>query len=294
MIASLFAALLVSSSAQAPKLTFVEDFETGSNTGNWSFFGDPARGLEVIDLSGGNPGGFLHSVCGGGLACLDTFAPQLRTQLGVDSIFTGDYRGKGVVALGVDLAVFGRPGVTTEGRPLTLILRHDPGTPSDPLDDLVVYRLGNRNIPSDNGTWRRFRFHVPSSKTTLPAGWHVLQGSGDDDADWNQVIQDVSQAEYFFGDPTSLFILQQWELGADNLSIRLDADELPLSPSRGEVRSPSLRRNAGTAVSHRSAEARAGRRFGDLGDAGSPHGQNTSGALAVRTPGNRSDYAARW
>ena len=226
MIAALFVALLVSSSAQGPKLTFVEGFETGSNTGNWSFFGDPTTGLEVIDPSGGNPGSFWHSLCGEGLACLDTFAPQLRTQVGVESIFTGDYRGKGVTTMGVDLAVLGPPGVTTGGRPLTLILRHDADTPDDPFDDVVVYRLGKRNIPSDDGNWRQYRFQVPSSKTTLPNGWLVLQGSGDDDADWNQVIQDVSQAEYFFGDPTFFFIFQQWELGVDNLRIRLNADEL--------------------------------------------------------------------
>ena len=133
--------------------------------------------------------------------------------------------------LGVDLAVFGPPGVTTGGRPLTLVLRHDSGTPSDPLDDLVVYRLGKRNIPSADGNWRRYRFLVPSARTTLPRGWQVLQGSGDDDADWNQVIQDVTQAEYFFGDPTFLFIFQQWELGVDNLSIRLNAGEAPMSRS---------------------------------------------------------------
>ena len=116
MNAASFAALLVSFTLQGPKLPFVESFETGTNTGNWSFFGDPLIGLEALDSNGGNPGAFLHSFCGGGLACLDTSAPRLRTQLGVHSIFTGDYRAKSVGAMGVDLAVFGPPGVRKIGR----------------------------------------------------------------------------------------------------------------------------------------------------------------------------------
>jgi len=107
-----------------------------------------------------------------------------RTQLGVASLFTGDYRKKGVVSLGVDLATLGPPSVSTGSRPLTLILRHDPGTPLDPSDDLVVYRLGARNIPQANGRWRSFDFHVFSASATLPAGWQVLQGSGNDDTDY--------------------------------------------------------------------------------------------------------------
>lgn len=227
---TLFATALLLPQAQSPKLTFTEGFETGSNTGSWSFFGDPTLGLEVIETSGGHPDAFWHSLCGQGLACLDTFAPQFRTQLGVDSIFTGDYRDQGVTTLGVDLAIFGPAGVTTEGRPLSLVLRSDGNTPDEFGDDVVVYRLGGANIPRENGNWRSYRFQVPSSRTTLPAGWHVLQGTGDAEADWNLVIQDVSQVEFFFGNPEFFFIFQQWELGVDNLSIRLDADEL--SPKR--------------------------------------------------------------
>lgn len=205
--------------------SFTEGFETGTNVGNWSFFGDPSNGIEVIEPSGGNPGAFLHSTCDA-LACLDTFAPQLRTQEGVASIFTGDYRANDVRSLSVDLAIFGPAFVTTGGRPLTLILRNDPGTPGDPFDDVVVYKLGHRNIPAADGKWRRYTVRVPSASTTLPNGWQVLQGTGNNDADWNQVITGVSQVEYFFGDPTMFFIFQQWELGVDDLSIRMGVQKL--------------------------------------------------------------------
>jgi hypothetical protein len=216
--------VLLQTPAPETKLTFVETFDR-TNVGRWSFFGNPSNPIEVREASGGNPGAYLHSTCGG-LDCLDTFAPELRTELGVASLFTGDYRAKGVTHLGVDLAVFGPPGVTTGGRPLTLILRHDPGTPGDPSDDAVVYRLGARNIPPPTGRWRSYLFPVPSARATLPPGWQVLQGTGNDDADWNTVVGSVTQASFFFGDPTFFFIFQQWELGVDNLRIRLDSHEL--------------------------------------------------------------------
>jgi len=206
------------------QVNVVETFDEGENAGRWSFFGNPDNSVEVIDSSGGNPGAFLHSTCQG-LACLDTFAPQLRTELGVASIFTGDYRSKEVSALGVDLAIF-YVDFSSAGRPLTLMLTHDGGTPEEPADDLIVYRVGGRNVPPPNGTWRRFSFHVPSASAVLPASWRVLQGSGDDDADWNTVITDVSQVSFFFGDPEFFFIFQQWELGVDNVRIALDPEAL--------------------------------------------------------------------
>ncbi|HEX6881802.1 MAG TPA: hypothetical protein VF530_00395 [Planctomycetota bacterium] len=220
LLVPLVLALVPQTAAAHTQVTFVEPFDV-TNTGNWSFFGNPANPIEVRESSGGNPGAFLHSTCAG-LGCLDTFAPELRTQRGVPSLFNGDYRAKGVTQLGVDLAVFGPPGVTTGGRPLSLILRHDPGTPMDPFDDVVVYRVGPRNIPPASGTWRSYDFRVPTASASLPAGWVVQQGTGDDDADWNTVVADVTQVGFFFGDPSFFFIFQQWELGVDNVRIRLD------------------------------------------------------------------------
>jgi hypothetical protein len=225
ILPALLSLLSLQTPGLASKITLVEGFEKGTNTGNWSFFGDPANSVEQLESSGGNPGRFLHATCAG-LDCLDTFAPQLRTQLGVASFFTGDYRAKGVIQLGVDLAIFGPPGVTTGGRPLSLVLRNDAGTPLDSSDDPTVFFVGGRNIPDADGEWDRYSFRLPSASTTLPPGWQVLQGSGNDDADWNQVITDVDQVEYFFGDPNFFFIFQQWELGVDNLRIRLNQTEL--------------------------------------------------------------------
>ena len=213
----------VAKSKPVTEPTFVETFDKRSNVGSWSFFGNPDNRVERWESQEGNPGAFIHATCGL-TGCLDTYAPKLRTQIGVSSIFTGDYREKCVTNLGVDLAIYGPEYVTTEGRPLSLLLRNDNGTPYDWADDVTVYWIGTKMIPHECGQFKEFVITVPSQSTTLPKGWGVLGGSGtgDDDADWNTVIGDVSQVTFFFGNPEMFFMFQQWELGFDNVSITLD------------------------------------------------------------------------
>ncbi|MGE3182840.1 MAG: hypothetical protein AB7N71_14510 [Phycisphaerae bacterium] len=200
-------------SARAGTSTFVNTFEKGINVGGWSYFGDPNNPVEVIEISGGNPGAFLHSTCTG-LNCLDTFAPRPRTQLGTSSPFTGDYRARNVLSVGIDLILFD-VDFSAGGRPLSVILHSDAGT-TDPGDDVEVYMVGATDIPEVGDGWRAFNFAIPSQETTLPADWRVLFGSGDDNADWNTAITNVSQLAFFYGDPEFFFIFQQWEPGLDN------------------------------------------------------------------------------
>jgi len=197
--------------------TFVETFNNYSNVGAWSFFGDPDNQVEIIELTGGNPGAFMHATCSG-LACLDTYAPWLRTKIDEPSIFTGNYRERKVSEVGVDIAIFGPEYVTTGDRPLSLMLRNDNGTPDNSSDDIVVYWLGRQGLPMPNGKFREYDISVPSQMPTLPKGWGVLSGwgTGDDDADWNTVINDVSQLGFHFGDPEMYFMFQQWDIGVDN------------------------------------------------------------------------------
>jgi len=205
--------------------TFVETFDKHSNVGGWSYFGNPDNRIEVFEPQDGNPGAFIHATCDPAtLRCLDTYAPQLRTQVGVSSIFTGDYRDKKVVMVGVDLVTFGPELVTTEARPLSLLLRNDNGTPSDWTDDVVAYWIGSRNIPHECGQFKEYVIEIPSQSTTLPKGWGIMPGygSGDDDADWNTAITNVTQITFFYGNPEMFFIFQQWELGFDNVAIWLD------------------------------------------------------------------------
>ncbi len=201
--------------------TFVETFDSNSNEGGFSFFGAPGNPVEIFEEGGGNPGAYLHATCGQ-YGCLSTFAPQLRTPIGEPSIFTGNYRAKKVTKVGVDIAIFGC--ADSGWRPLSLLLRNENGTPYDFSDDIQVFWTGNKMIPMPNGVFKEFNFFIPSESDTIPKGWQVLPGygSGDDDADWNKVITDVSQITFFFGDPMMFFMLQSWELGVDNTRIWLD------------------------------------------------------------------------
>lgn len=202
-----------------PFMTVIDTFDGGVNLGNWSFFGNPANPIEIIDAEAGPHGAFLRTPCDGTTVCLDSFAPPLRTQLGVPSMFLGDYRATGVASLAIDVAIFGPPGVTTGNRPLTLILVSDNGTPDDFGDDIWVNTVNNHNIPAPNGHWQRYTYRVPSASETLPPGWAVNRGTGDDDADWNEAMKNVSQVRFFFGDLELFYIFQNWDIGVDNIRI---------------------------------------------------------------------------
>jgi len=196
--------------SQAAQTTFTENFEGGSNIGGWTF-GNTA--FETIEPVGGNPGAFLRN------DFLDTFAAQPRTTLGVVSPFVGDYRAAGVRFVGIDLAVFS-PGTTTAGRPLSVILFEDGGTPADSSDDCRAYRVGGHPTPMPNGNWARYRFRVPSSDATLPPGWQLQGCAGlTDDEAWNRVVTGVDQLRFFTGDPALFFIFQVWDIGADNPTV---------------------------------------------------------------------------
>ncbi len=207
-----------SDTKQVEDPSFIETFEGNSNEGGWSYLGNPANDLEVIATEKGNGGSYLHIPCLGFPACLDTFAPQIRTHLGKQSEFTGNYRDEEVTMLGIDLIVHAADYSAT-GRPLTLMLRSDNGTSEDTADDLIAFSISDESIPSPGQNWRRFTFHIPSSTKELPAQWRILQGSSHDDADWNAVITEVDQVIYFYGDPDRFYLLSGWDLGIDNAQI---------------------------------------------------------------------------
>jgi len=208
-----FRSTLLTSVATACLLTvaatgsYTESFE-GTNVGGWTWgFGD------TVPAFGGNPGAYLRT------NGLDTFAPTPRTTTAANE-FTGDYRARGVTSVGVDLktdfAAFG-----TGGRPCTLMLIHDNGTPGTQLDDTAAYFMGS-NIPAEGAGWISYDYDVPSQETDLPSGW-LLLNMGDSGAPanhtWEQVMQSVSRVQFFYGNPTYFFIFQQWTLGMDNVRI---------------------------------------------------------------------------
>lgn len=214
-------ALYAATAATATAAGYTDTFTGGINLGRWSYFGDPTTGIETVEAAGGNPGAWLHCTCNK-LDCLDSFAPQPRTQLGFTSPFTANYRSQHVVAVGIDLILLD-VDFSAAGRPLSVLLRNDAGTAGDPFDDLIAYHVGAVDVPEVGQGWRSFSFDIPSQGTTLPEDWRILQGTGNDDEDWNRIITDVDQLGYFYGDPEFFFIFQQWEPGLDNARIEYAA-----------------------------------------------------------------------
>jgi hypothetical protein len=179
--------------------SFVETFEAGSNQGGWTW----NIPCESILGSGGNPGAYLDQ------ACLDTFAAQPRTT-DPNSVFCGDWRSRGVSHLGVDL-------ITTHvnfpfERELHLMLSNGSET--------VFVGHGEPNgVPQIAEGWKSLDFVIDSQSATLPDGWEIFIGTGNDDADWNAVIGNVTEVRFFYGYPFDLFIFDQWFTGLDNVRI---------------------------------------------------------------------------
>lgn len=206
---SLAAVLLACAPAFAD--TFTETFDNGSNVGGW-LYGGPG---ETIETSGGNPGAYLHS------PSIDTFAPQPRTS-GPDSVFTGNFQARNVSVIGIDLITIA-VDFSAAGRPLTLMLLSDAGTPGNPNDDWAAYLIGPQNVPVPGDGWVSFSFPVPSQSPTLPPGWQTIAlGPNSPPPDWNDLITDVDEVRFFYGDPTFVFIFQMWDVGLDNVTITAD------------------------------------------------------------------------
>jgi hypothetical protein len=208
---------LTTTAAPALADTFTETFEGGSNVGGW-MYGGPG---ETIETTGGNPGAYLHS------PAIDTFAPQPRTS--GDSLFTGDFQARNVMSLAIDLITID-VDFSAAGRPLSLVLVSDAGTPGDPDDDWGAYFIGTAEVPEPGEGWQSFAFAVPSQATSLPAGWGTIEfGPSAPAPDWNDLITDVDQVRFFYGDPTGFFIFQVWNVGLDNVTMTADVVPVELT-----------------------------------------------------------------
>jgi hypothetical protein len=177
----------------------VVTFDNSVNVGGWTY-GPPNQ----FHPTGGNPGWWMG-------AAPDTFAPQLRTT-SAHSPFTGNWRTAEVVSLGVDLIT--NSTQFPASRPLSVVLTGAGGC--------RVYFLGSSLVPQPGAGWKAFDFAIPSQSLTMPAGWAVLDGCADPDAAWNAVITNVTEVDFFYGDPTFFFIFDIWNVGADNPRIFSD------------------------------------------------------------------------
>jgi len=190
-----------------------ETFDNGGNEGAWTF----GTGNETIEVEGGNPGAYLRD------RTLVSFTPRASTSFGVASAFTGDYMGRGVTSVGIDLAVPNASGNYT-GRTLTLILLNDSGTPGNLEDDWGAYTVTSLPLPppgvigfADILQWRSYDIPVPAGSRTLPAGWRwIARNTVRPNGSWGRLMRDVDHLGFQFGDPELLYPLFSWDVALDN------------------------------------------------------------------------------
>ena len=206
-------AILVVMVGTAIAETYVDDFEGGANPSEWCFI----PGGDIIEPTGGNPGFWLHE------PMFDTFAPILHTGLGVPGPFLGDYRAMNVTQIGVDAVTIDNSFGSSAGFNFTLLLRDTKGTPYNVDDDDFAYAYVEQ-CPMVGEGWTHYEFMIPSDDTSpVPAGW-TGGWVGDYEnfrpgVDWNDLITNVECVEFWWIHPAWFAMFQQWDVGADNVSI---------------------------------------------------------------------------
>lgn len=215
-IGLLTALLFLPAAAAEFRVTFVETFDGGANEGAWTY----GTGNEFFVEANGNPGWYLRD------SSLVSFTPKASTSFGVPSVFTGDYRTRGVQSVGIDLAIASASG-NVSTRTLTLVLLNDNGTPFDLGDDWGAYLLTDLALPpvgvigltaeSDILQWRSYDIPVPSSSNRLPDGWVWISGNQPRGGGaWSRLMRDVDHVGFLFGDPALLYPLFNWDVAMDN------------------------------------------------------------------------------
>ena len=232
--ALLSAALLVGGLAQAQAS---EDFESG-NPNNWHLdFNGTYNGFAVNEIAGthvatgGNPGGYIEYI-------------NIQSQIDVwfwqagqgNAEWTGDFRAKGVDFMSGDFRH--NLGTSPFGMFMCLVIANDMGT-AELTDDIMAvapidwnYTFAGFGAAIQPGVWTNIRYDIPSDSTTIPAGWTIqglggTYGTGDDDADWNMIIQDVSYVAFTNSTPWGGFVLGFIDFDWDNMQLGPDALGVP-------------------------------------------------------------------
>lgn len=191
----------------------IEGFDAGANPDQWeawfSFYNS-------VRSAGGNPGGhlLLDNFSSGSASChyVDIFPGGDPGSTAY--AHTGNWRVSAVDQVSIDLDI--KEGIY--GGDLVLRIISDPGTPMNTADDCEV-SLTLTAAGSNAAGWTTYTFPVPSTQTTLPAGWS-FSGLCSGDAAWNQVMTDVDQIRFRYdGNPPAFCIFTNWLFGVDNISV---------------------------------------------------------------------------
>lgn len=196
--------------------TYVETFDNGSNDGGWTW----GTGNETIPADGGNPGAFVYDTT------LFSDHAKASTSFGVASTFLGDWAGRGVASIGIDLATEAADG-NISGQKLTLVILNDNGTPFDLYDDWGAYFVSDKAVPQPGViglsgdapmlAWVAYDFDVPSSAKQLPAGWvWISRNTIRPNGSWGRLMKNVSHVGFMYGDPAVYQLFLNYDVALDN------------------------------------------------------------------------------
>ncbi|MHC5211821.1 MAG: hypothetical protein ACYTG2_13965 [Planctomycetota bacterium] len=216
-IATILVAAFIVVPAGISQVTVTEGFESGSNEGGWAW----GTGNETFVPVEGNPGAYLSD------ETLYSYLPVLGTAWGSPCEFTGNYRERGVTSVGVDLRTWNKQLAVEPNRFLTLFLINDNDTPWNLEDDRGAYFVGDTVVPdSDGGVpmdtpsgWTPFDFEVDSQASSTPPGWEMFNWATGPNPKWADLMADVDTVQFWSGTPGTYYLLDSWDVGADNARI---------------------------------------------------------------------------
>lgn len=222
VVSGLVACFAGSLFATEVRVTTTETFETGTNVGAWTW----GTGTEEFAVTDGIHGRYLRETH------LVTFTPRASTSFGDQSIFVGDYRGRNVASVGIDMAIASVDG-NVANRKVTLILLNDNGTPDNLEDDWGAYTVTNLPVPptgviglTDLLQWASYDIPVPSQSAALPDGWSwISRGYQRRNGSWARLMRDVDHVGFVMGDPAQLYPLFAWDVALDNPRITTIEDQ---------------------------------------------------------------------
>ncbi len=164
-----------------------EDFST-ANTSNWGVeFTTPATWYG----HGGNPDGMIAvSITNSQLIPVAMVVPAAPGHPWV-----GNFAAMDVSSFSYDRQL--QSAISVFGTNINLVLGNDNGTPTDMTDDTLVFTPTGDSFQFGALPWTTFNIAIPSSETTIPAGWNggaffrsPVAGTAENTM-WDLVIHDV-------------------------------------------------------------------------------------------------------
>jgi hypothetical protein len=202
--------------------SFIETYDDGTDVGLWvAAFSVP----RIIEPDGGNPGAYLQqgdfSTHTPTWASVSTrYQPGFNDDFKVDSIYTGDWAGIGVISLSADMNIIQAAAWGTD-RAVTLQLLQMDETGFN-VNYQATYTLPDLpDIPPVG--WQTYSFPIDANSSTIPAGWVFTHGDGTpaSDAEWAVLMSRIDLTSIGFYKPGFAYPgFGTWILAIDNIDIQ--------------------------------------------------------------------------